>query len=237
MTARRSAISMLASAASLCLVAMGCGGPGSESGDGESRVLGQSGDTELGMLEQDELQELCDEAQSYADAQLTQAQLRELACGHAALQALAEAPEDASDDELRELCAQTHQGCMFAVEPAPILTVACGPEAEACSSTVSDFEDCVTRVALQAAQTLAALPSCDAISAEGLAELGAVVLPPEPTECESLRADCPGLLGGPVPTGGGGAGGAGGAAGAEVTAPAAGAGGSLVGGAGGMGGA
>ncbi len=210
MKARSTAISMLVVAVGLLLVAVACGGPGGDSKDGESTVLGESGETGLGTLEPAELQELCGEAQSYADAQLTQTQLRELACGHAALQALASAPEGASDEALRELCAETREGCLFALAPTPLLSVACEQDVEACTARVSDLEACVTTVTRQAVQALVALPSCEAITAETLTELDALAPPTEPTECQNLRTECPGLLEGSAPPSGGGAGGAGG---------------------------
>jgi hypothetical protein len=235
MKARSTAIWTLVSAVGLQLVALGCGRPGGESEEGESRVLGQAGETGLGTWEPAELEELCDEAQSYADAQLTRTQLRELGCGQAALQALAGAPEGASDEELRELCAQTHQACMFALEPAPIVSIACELETDDCAAVVSDLESCLTDATRQAAQALIDLPSCEAITAEALAELGPPGPLEEPPECGALRAECPGLLADSVSPGSGGSGGAGGAAGAATTAPVAGAGGAPPGGAGGVG--
>jgi len=225
MRARTAARSILAVGAGLLVAATGCRDPGGDSEDGESRVLGQAGANQLGTLGSEELQDLCHQAQDYIDAQLTEAQLRELACGYAALQALQGAAPDTTDEALRELCAEIRQGCMVTLEPAPILRIECEQQADDCSGPVSNLETCVTEVTRQAAQALVDLPSCDVVTAEVLAELGSLAPPQEPDECASLRASCPGLLGDSAPSGGGAAGGSGGEAGAGGVAEAGGAGG------------
>jgi hypothetical protein len=163
----------------------GCGGSSANLGGFSSSI---DGNAVIGQLTPQQQQTLCGEIASFSKSSGFDRDATDLFCREAGiLAAYLNAPDAATDAQLRALC-QTNYDMCTSMQSAGT----CEPPTGACTATVAEFSACVNDTVETLPMELEDVPTCDKISAAQLTSTAPPAPPTQPPSCASYQAKCPG---------------------------------------------